>query len=333
MSYLFLEDGDLLEATELECTLEEVLTEASLYGMKITKENLEDEEFVKELVNKIKSNKHTTRSNVSMWLMIIGLISVVTIVGAPIGLLLIAITKVIKSGYEIQEKELKKVDDCFEKTINKLKQKMNKSKDKDEIEKLKDIIKKLEDNREHIYERKAKEAIQQRLKKVIDFSKYGNHGIKVGSTEIISHIGDIDPMNFAKKYNNEKEIKSEFTKSTKLPFNKIEEFYANGIKSRDDLIKLIKSKGKAYNGTDFMGGEKTYKSYGPTVIKYLKDKQVVELLSDVHDTCILYSFDDDCCYDWVGEESDVITKISVKDFLQASKTAYEDLVKIYKEFK
>lgn len=338
MFNLFLEDGDLLEAVELESQLlqEEVITEASLYGMRITKKNLEDEEFVKELVNKIKSNEHKLRNNIGSILMIIGFISIITIVCIPIGVLLLIITDKIKSGYDIQEKELKKVDDCFEKTINKFKQKLNKTKDEKEKKQLENMINKLENNREHIYERKAKAEIQERLKKVVDFSKYGDFGIKVGSSEIICYFDDVagDPISYSKKYNNENEIKSEFIlKSLKLPFNKIEQFYVNGIKSQDDLIKLIKSKGKIYNGVDLMGGENSYDSYGPTVIKYLKDKQVTEILSDVHDTCILYSFDDKCCYNWIGEETDEITKISVKDFLQASKTAYEDLVKMYKEFK
>lgn len=335
MHNLFLEDTDLLDIVEINLLLqEEVITEASIAGMKITKENLEDEKFVKELIKKIKENKHSLRTNTSMLLMIVGIISVLTIVAAPIGILLIAISNSIKTAHDIQEKDLKKLDDCFDKTINKLNNKLSKTKEESKKEELRKVIKDLENNRERIYERKAKAEIQEKLKKVVNLSKYGNHGIKVGSTEIICQLDDIagDPVAYAKKYNSEEEIKSEF-KSSKLPFDKIEQFYANGIKTNADLVKIIKSKGKLHNGIDLMGGEKSYDSYGPTVIKYLKDKQIAVILTDVHDTTILYSYDDDCCYDWIAEEDNEITKISIKDFLQASKTAYEDLVKIYKEFK
>ena len=335
MNNYILEDTDLLTLVEFNLLLdEEAINEASMYGMKISKENLEDEEFVKELVNKIKEDKHLFTKNLSLTLFVIGAISSITVIGLPIGILLLTIASKIKSPYDLQAKDLKKLDDCFEKTIDKLKKKSSNTKEKSKKEQIENTIKSLEENRERIYERKAKAEVQERLKKIVDFSKYGDHGIKVGSTEILCYLDDIagNPVSYAKKYNNEEEIKSEF-KSSKLPFDKIEQFYVNGVKTHDDFIKLIKAKGKAYNGITLMGGENSYDSYGKTVIKYLKDKQIVVIMSDVHDTTILYSYDDDCCYDWIAEETDDITKISVKDFLQASKTAYEDLIKIYKEFK
>ena len=332
---------DLLEFVEMNKSQNKyTITEASISGMKITKENLEDEEFVKELVKKIREDKHSSRTNVSMLLFVVGMISTLTIVAAPIGILLLVIASSIKTAHDIREKDLKKLDDCFEKTINKLNNKLKKTKEESKKDELLKVIKDLENNRERIYERKANAEIQERLKKIVDLSKYGDRGIKVGSTEIICRLpqdwADIDitrdPVSYAKKYNSEEDLKSNFTKSSKLPFDNLEQFYASGIKTHADFMKLIKSKGESFNGIDLIGGD-SYDSYGPTVTKILKNKQVVVILSDVHDTTILYSYDDDCCYDWLIEETDDITKISVNDFLKASKTAYEDLVKIYKEFK
>lgn len=333
MNNLFLDDIDLLEAVDMSILLqEEVINEATIASMKVTKEKLEDEDYVKELVKKIKENKHDLRNNTIKTMFIVGVISTLTIVGAPIGILLMVIASNIKSGNEINQKDLEKLDDCFEKTIDKLKNKLNKTKDESKRKELSRVIEQLEENRERIYERKAKAEIDERLKKVVDFSKYGDHGIKVGKSEIICVFtdGEEDPVKYANTFNSEKEIQDKF-KTNKFPFDKIEQFYANGIKIEADLIKLINSKGKPGNGFQLMGNSDD--SYGPTVTKYLKDKQVEVILTDVHDTCIIYSLDDKCCYDWVGEETDVITKISVNDFLKASKTAYEDLVKIYKEFK
>ena len=333
MDNYLLDDIDLLEAIEFDLLMQEedVITEASMYGMKINKENLEDEKFVKELVKKIREDEHILTKNIALTLFIIGAISSLTVVGLPIGILLLVIASKIKSPYELTEKDLKKLDNCFEKTINKLKNKLDKTKEESKKKELSDLIDKLENNRERIYERKAKAEIDARIDKVVNFSKYGKFGIKVGGTEIICDYEDTISDIVKGKYKSEEEIKASF-KATKLPFNRIEQFYANGIKSHNDFIKLVKEKGKAANGISFMGGKGYEDSYGKTVIKCLKDKQIVDILSDVHDTTILYSYDDDCCYDWIAEEDNNITKLSVNEFLQASKSVYEDYIKVFKEF-
>ncbi len=331
MDIMFLEDMDLLEAVDLNILIrEEVVNEASIAGLKVTKEKLQDEDFVKDLVKKIRDNDHKTYRDFTMLLLIVGVISTLTVVGAPIGILLIVIASKLKSSNELNEKDLKKLDDCFEKTIDKLRTKLSKTKDESKKKELKDVIKQLENNRERIYEKKEKAEIEERFKKLIDHSKYTDNGIKVGNTQVVCQFIDMGcPVEYAEKHKSVDNLKSEF-KMNKLPFNKIEQFYANGIKTQDDLENLIKSKGKLYDGYELMGRDD---SYGPTVTKYLKNKQVCVILTDVHDTTIVYSSDDKCCYDWIAEETNEITKISVKEFLQASKTAYEDLAKIIKEFK
>ena len=107
MYNLFLEECDLLESVELANLLnEEVITEASIAGMKITKENLQDEKFVRELTKKIKNykydknNKNEVKKFVDTLLVIIMFISAITIVLLPITFLLGALSII----YIIKEK-------------------------------------------------------------------------------------------------------------------------------------------------------------------------------------------------------------------------------------
>ena len=149
MFNLFLEDGDLLEAVEIMNLLnEEVIIETTIAGMKVDKEKLEDEKYVKELIKKIKEenknqNPKSARNKISGLLALISMISMITIVGIPIGALLLVISFVIMEK-DHTDKDLEKLDDCIEKTIKKLKQRMKVSKNKDEYN---EIINKLEDNK------------------------------------------------------------------------------------------------------------------------------------------------------------------------------------------
>lgn len=48
---------------------------------------------------------------------------------------------------------------------------------------------------------------------------------------------------------------------------------------------------------------------------------------------IIYSYDDDCCYYWGWDDNNYIEKISASDLLKASKTSYDDLMKIANQLK
>lgn len=323
---LFLEDVDLLDLLEFSSLQnDEVINEVTIIGMKITKENLEDENFVKNLIKEIRNNKHKLRDNINAILVIAGIISVVTIITAPIGFLLIALSSVIKDSDKINDKDLKKLDDTFEKTITKFNKKLNKVKNEKDKKELKEIIEKLESNREFIYNR----AEEERIRKLINLSKYDEYyNIKVGSTTLSCEITHILSSKPGKLYEYCKDttlndIKSEFKLYKDNVFRRLEHLTVNGIKSRADLINYLKDKRK--HDANHM----EINEYGDKVIKYLKDKTVsiiIELDDDGNN--ILYCYEDDCCYIWYGSEDNEIYKVSINDLLQASKTSYEDLLKL-----
>ena len=328
---LFLENGDLLEEVELSLEIEDdgIINEATFAGMKVTKENLQDEEFVKELTKKIRSEKHKLRDNIIGVIGILGMISFITIIGAPIGLLLIALTTVIKNGDQINEKHLKQLDDTYEKTIEKLKKKESKTKDKDEKDELNKVIKQLEETRKFIYNQYEEEQI----KKLVDSSKYSDRGIKIGSGQLGCEVADLLKMKKGKLYEyskstNVNDIKQEFKLNKDKVFTRIEQLYMNGIKSKNDLLNyFIKNKTEKHKAIDFGVDPDDPVGYGDTVNKYLQNK-TLSIIIDLHDNFVLYCYDDDCCYIWFAEENDNITKVSINDLLKASKQSYEDLVKI-----
>lgn len=112
---------DLLEMSNImELFPQEVVNEMSIAGMKITKENLQDEDFVKELVKKIKRQKEKEPgkiiNNIALVMSLISLISMLTIVGIPIGLLLLLLSsELLSANTKTNEKDLSKLDDCMQK--------------------------------------------------------------------------------------------------------------------------------------------------------------------------------------------------------------------------
>ena len=328
---LFLEDGDLLDIVEIQKSLiiQDVVNEATIAGMKITKENLEDEKFVKELIKKIKSQKYDTRDKINMLMMVIGFISVISIVLLPVGLLLLAISSVIKTSSEVNEKDLKKLDECFEKTINKLEKQRSKAKNQDEYDSL---IQKLKNNRKNIYNNEKKDESKQKFWSIVNKSKYVENGIKLGKTHLFCEVLDLEHI-FSVEKDEYDDIVSDIEANLKVnkndDFTQIEHLYANNVKSHSDLIKYLKNK-QIYdqtNGKDDLA----VNEYGPGVQKYLKNKKI-SIVIDLHDNFILYSHDDDCCYLWYAESNDDIEKISTQELLNASKIAYEDLYKVLKAY-
>lgn len=324
---LFLEGTDLLEVVEFYSLFnEEAVTEASIAGMKITKENLEDEKFVKELISKIRSNPHKFRTNINGLLAIVGLISLITIVLAPIGILLLVITSMIKSGDQINEKTLKTLDDCFVKTIDKLKKKSEKTKDDTKKKELESIIKRLEENQEFIYNASEEE----RIRKLVDMSNYKNYGIKVGNGYLPAEISGYLIAPKGKLYQFCKtttvnDIKEDLKVERNI-IRYIEQLYMSNIKTRSDLLKYIKNR-NTYNGNTLAIDE-----YSSRVKKYLGNKTLSTII-DMEENVVVYSHEDDCCYIWWAEEDDNIVKVTIEELLKASKIAYEDLVKIISSVK
>ena len=325
-----LEEMDLLEYVGLNSNedSDELLNEASLFGMKIDKNNLEDEEYVKELISKAK-DIGKKRENLYTTLMGIGLISMLTIIGIPVGLLLIILTNIcLTSGWKLEEKHLKEIDDCINKTIDKLERKKSKSKDNDEKEKIDDIIKKLKDNQENIYNKNKVQAITN----LIDMSKYEDFCIKVGNEEIPCEVGRLiefygGSRRLLDKIKNVEEKGLEYIRRpSKSSFSYIESLSANNINTKSDLLKFMNGN---KNNTSYVHNilNDEFNSYGSNVMKCLKNKKLYLVLS-LEDSSVLYSYDDDCCYYWIEEDRDSIYKIETNKLLQASKTAYTDLMKL-----
>ena len=331
MFELFLEDGDLLENVEMMRLIEkeDIITEASIAGMKITKENLQDEKYVKELINKIKNNKHPVRDLINMFLLVVGVISIVSIVAIPVGILIIVLADKIKSSNQINKNDLEKLDKNFDKVIKEFEKSLNKEKDVNKKKDLENIIDQLKHNKESIYNlEKAKQILDS-----IDRSKYNKNGdIKLGSISIDCIIGDILSYNDKSAFDAIKsysEDKSKLFKNnnTNGSFEYIEQFAANGITSQSEFTKFINNK-TLIKGTQFGMGDYDENS---DVYK-LRNKRFVVIFDDVHDQVILYSVEDKCCYYWVTDDYDYIKKISVQQLLEASKTAYNDLMKVIKEY-
>lgn len=328
---LFLEDGDLLDIVEIQklFTTENIVNEATIAGMKITKEKLEDEEFVKDLVKKIKNQKHATRDTINMLMMIVGFISLLSIVLFPVGLLLLAISSCIKTSSDVNEKDLKKLDSCFEKTIKKLEKQKSRAKNKEEYE---DLIEKLKNNRKNIYNNEKKEESKKKFWSLVNKSKYVENGIKLGKTYMscqvlyLEYIFTMDKDDYEQLVD---DIENEL-KDNGNEFTQIEQLCANGIKTNSDLLKYLKNK-TVYdhtNGKDDLA----ISEYGPGVQKYLKNKKI-SIVIDLHDNFILYDYNDNCCYIWYAEDNDDIEKITTQELLNTSKIAYDDLYKVLNAYK
>lgn len=176
-----------------------IIEEVSLFGLKINKKNLEDEEYVKELLNKIEQ-LDDTKNTINIIISVLGFISMLTIIGVPIGLLLFEITKKIdKNREKISKKNLEKINSYIDKSITKLKKSASKAsgEEKEELEK---IINNLEKNKKIVKVKTDKEIIKfenddKFTKSVaLDFKKHLESKLK--STSITVGLTDSDLIYF-----------------------------------------------------------------------------------------------------------------------------------------
>lgn len=341
MHNLFLEDGDLLESVEIMSLLnEEVITETTISGLKVTKENLQDEKFVKDLIKKIKDYKvdkkdpNEVQKFFNLLFGILMIIMTMTIVLIPVVLLISVITLRIADHAHIKsQKELQKLDDCLEKTIKKLEKQKQKAKNKEEYD---DAIAKLKSNRELIYNRSKVLSVVD----IIDSSKYDDIGrIKIGNTMIETIVGDIvKNQNIAHLDNKLKQLKSliDTWDSNKFDIRSIyhiEQLAHHNIDNQK-FIKLIESNpakgrgGELFDGWDDGFTNNEYRKYDKIVNKTLTHLYQTDS-SQI--TYILYCHEDKCCYavnfGWL-----TLDTITISQLLQASKQAYTDLEKLIKEY-
>lgn len=141
MFELFLEDCDLLEAVEMNMILNESYIEESV---KIDKDRLNDMKYVKSIIKEINNSKDKKRTTSNV-LLIIGVISMMTIVLIPASILLFVIAEFIaKNADKVELKDLEKTNKTIQKSIKSLNIQYESSIDKNEKKELKNSINKLE---------------------------------------------------------------------------------------------------------------------------------------------------------------------------------------------
>lgn len=131
---------------------QEIINEEKVWGVKIDKNKLNDEKYVNEIIKQInKASKEKNNGIVEKIISILVIISLLSIVGIPVAILLSFLTlKLVSIREQINTKDLKKIDSYLEKSIDKLKKSGSKAQGKEKKE-YQEHIKKLEKNREKLY--------------------------------------------------------------------------------------------------------------------------------------------------------------------------------------
>ena len=148
--WLGLEKGATINESYNEAIDLELVNEEKVFGVKIDKNKLNDEKYVKNLIKEINKESKKTRSILEQALIILSVVSILTIVGIPVGILLVFLTaELAEIRYNIDTKDLKKIDDYLDKSIKKLYESYETANIKDR-KKYEKIINQLENNRESI---------------------------------------------------------------------------------------------------------------------------------------------------------------------------------------
>lgn len=189
MYNLFLEDGDLLEAVEIMNLLNESYIEESV---KLDKNRLDDMDYIKGIINEIKNSKDKKKTTSNI-LMMFGVLSMITIIGIPVGILIVLLSEqVSKHAENVELKDLEKIIKTIQKAISDLNAQYESSSDKNEKKELKNTINKLQKANKEItisidkiknplkYKKKDKDAVESldicvnKLKELLSKPKYSN---------------------------------------------------------------------------------------------------------------------------------------------------------------
>lgn len=157
---LFLEDGDLLEAVEIMNLINESYIEESV---KLDKNRLDDIDYIKDIINQIKNSKDKKKTTSNI-LMMFGALSMITIIGIPVGILIVLLSEQIsKHAENVEIKDLENIIKTIKKAISDLNAQYESSSDKNAKKELKNTINKLE---------KANKEITISIDKIKNPSKY-----------------------------------------------------------------------------------------------------------------------------------------------------------------
>lgn len=288
--------------------------------LRINKAKLSDENYVKELIKTINNTpekEYKKRSNIEHYLWIAALISMASVVGMPLGILMVEISEII-AKVNTKDKEKQHMVDCIDKTIVKLRKLQKVSKDSEKIEV---TIKKLEKNKKLI----------KGSRKVAGSSNnsiYRNGYIKISGNAYFLSLAanfydDGVSANEVKKYFDE------WDKPVKDLKNLYFETYLEEIIGRGFGYNQIMEYIKLHEGNANYIIEDTEKA---SIKKRIVGKTLTTII-DCDSDCIIYCKEDNCCYKMNLEYEDEFIKLSLPQVLQASMKGHNELKNILKNNK
>lgn len=288
---------------------------------RINKAKLSDENYVKELIRTINNTpeeEYKKRSNVEYYLCIAALISMVSVVGAPLGILMVEISEII-AKVNTKDKEKQHMVDCIDKTIVKLKKLQKVSKDSEKIEA---TIKKLEKNKKLI-KGSGKVAGSSNNNNI-----YRNGYIKIsGNAYFLSLAANF--YDDGASVNEVKKCLDEWDKPVKDLKNLYFETYLEEIIGRGFGYNQIMEYIKLHEGNANYIIEDTEKA---SIKKRIVGKTLTTII-DCDSDCIIYCKEDNCCYKMNLEYEDEFIKLSLPQVLQASMKGHNELKNILKNNK
>lgn len=288
--------------------------------LRINKAKLSDENYVKELIKTINNTpekEYKKRSNIEHYLWIAALISMASVVGMPLGILMVEISEII-AKVNTKDKEKQHMVDCIDKTIVKLRKLQKVSKDSEKIEV---TIKKLEKNKKLI---KGSGKVAGSSNNSI----YRNGYIKISGNAYFLSLAanfydDGVSANEVKKYFDE------WDKPVKDLKNLYFETYLEEIIGRGFGYNQIMEYIKLHEGNANYITEDTEKA---SIKKRIVGKTLTTII-DCDSDCIIYCKEDNCCYKMNLEYEDEFIKLSLPQVLQASMKGHNELKNILKNNK
>lgn len=288
--------------------------------LRINKAKLSDENYVKELIKTINNTpeeEYKKRSNIEYYLWIAALISMVSVVGAPLGILMVEISEII-AKVNTKDKEKQHMVDCIDKTIVKLKKIQKVSKDSEKIEA---TIKKLEKNKKLI---KGSGKVAGSSNNSI----YRNGYMKIsGNAYFLSLAANF--YDDGASVNEVKKCLDEWDKPVKDLKNLYFETYLEEIIGRGFGYNQIMEYIKLHEGNANYIIEDTEKA---SIKKRIVGKTLTTII-DCDSDCIIYCKEDNCCYKMNLEYEDEFIKLSLPQVLQASMKGHNELKNILKNNK
>lgn len=289
--------------------------------LRINKAKLSDENYVKELIKTINNTpekEYKKRSNIEHYLWIAALISMASVVGMPLGILMVEISEII-AKVNTKDKEKQYMVDCIDKTIVKLRKLQKVSKDSEKIEV---TIKKLEKNKKLI-KGSGKVAGSSNNNSI-----YRNGYIKIsGNAYFLSLAANF--YDDGASVNEVKKCLDEWDKPVKDLKNLYFETYLEEIIGRGFGYNQIMEYIKLHEGNANYIIEDTEKA---SIKKRIVGKTLTTII-DCDSDCIIYCKEDNCCYKMNLEYEDEFIKLSLPQVLQASMKGHNELKNILKNNK